>query len=49
MHVISFTRLREFGGRHADSQKALDDWFKVASKASWKDLLDVQSIFQWQK
>ena len=45
MHVISFSRLREFGRRHADSQKALDDWFKVASKASWKDLLDVQSIF----
>ena len=45
MHVISFSRLREFGRRHADAQKALDDWFKVTSKANWKDLLNVQSIF----
>ena len=45
MHVISFSRLREFGRRHADSQNALDNWFKVTSKANWTDLLEVQSVF----
>ena len=45
MHVISFSRLREFGKRHADSQNALDNWFKVASRANWMDLLEVQSVF----
>ena len=45
MHVISFSRLREFGRRYADSQNVLDNWFKVTSKANWTDLLEVQSVF----
>lgn len=45
MHVISYRRLRDFCGRHADSCAALDAWFKVASKANWKKLLEVQAVF----
>jgi mRNA interferase HigB len=45
MHVISYRRLREFSEQHADCREALDDWFKVVSKASWSNLIAVQSIF----
>jgi mRNA interferase HigB len=45
MHIISYRRLREFGGQHADCHDALDSWFKVASKAGWSNLIDVQSVF----
>jgi mRNA interferase HigB len=45
MHVISYSRLREFSQRHADCRNALDDWFKVARKANWSNLVEVQSVF----
>lgn len=45
MHVISYKRLREFGKKHADGYDALDNWFKVASRANWSNLNEVQSIF----
>ncbi len=45
MHIISYRRLREFGERHADCHDALDNWFKVVSKADWSNLIAIQSIF----
>jgi mRNA interferase HigB len=45
MHVISYRRLREFSGQHADCSEALDNWFKVVNKASWPNLIAVQAIF----
>ena len=45
LRVISRSRLREFSQRHADTKNSLDSWFKVASKACWKNLLDVQAQF----
>jgi mRNA interferase HigB len=45
MHIISYKRIREFGEVHADSVDALDNWFKVASRAKWSDLIAVQSVF----
>jgi len=39
MHIISYRRLREFGKKHNDSLVALDNWYKVASKACWTNLL----------
>lgn len=45
MHIISYKRLREFGEQHADCREVLDNWFKVVSKASWPNLVAVQSIF----
>ena len=44
MRVISYKRLREFGKKHADCRE-LDDWFKVAIKANWSDLIEIQSVF----
>jgi mRNA interferase HigB len=45
MHIISYRRLREFSKQHADCREVLDNWFKVAGKSSWSNLIDVQSIF----
>lgn len=45
MHIISYRHLREFNKKHGDSLVALDNWYKVASKAHWTNLIDVQSVF----
>ena len=45
MHVISYRRLREYGKTHSDCQEALDNWYKVAQKADWSNLVEVQSVF----
>jgi len=45
MHVISYRKLREFAQKHADCREALDNWYKIASKAIWLNLLDVQKVF----
>lgn len=45
MHIISYKRIREFSAKHADCRDALDNWFRVAKKASWSNLVEVQSVF----
>ncbi|MDX2214763.1 MAG: type II toxin-antitoxin system HigB family toxin [Oculatellaceae cyanobacterium bins.114] len=45
MHIISYKRLREFSEQHADCREALDNWFKVTSKADWSNLVEVQATF----
>ncbi|MGK7913480.1 MAG: type II toxin-antitoxin system HigB family toxin [Synechococcus sp.] len=45
MHVISRPALRRFSRSHADAAGALDSWYKVASKATWKNLTEVQSDY----
>jgi mRNA interferase HigB len=45
MHIISRKRLREACRIHADSCEALDDWFVVASRSHWGNLIDVQSLY----
>ncbi|NEP83136.1 MAG: type II toxin-antitoxin system HigB family toxin [Okeania sp. SIO3B3] len=45
MHVISYRRLREYAGKHNDCNDCLDNWYKVASKANWSNLIEVQSVF----
>jgi len=49
MHVISYKRLREFGKKYFDCREVLDDWFKVAIKANWSNLIEVQSVFPQAK
>jgi mRNA-degrading endonuclease HigB of HigAB toxin-antitoxin module len=43
MHVISYRKLREFYGQHADCQDALDNWYRVAIAADWSNLIEVHS------
>jgi mRNA interferase HigB len=45
MHVISYKRLREFSEQYADCREALDNWFKVANKANWSNLVEIQATF----
>jgi mRNA interferase HigB len=45
MHVISYRGLRKYTESHADCREALDNWYKVASKADWSNLLEVQLVF----
>jgi mRNA interferase HigB len=45
MHVISYRRLREYGEKHSDYREALDNWYKIANKAVWSKLIEIQSVF----
>jgi mRNA interferase HigB len=45
MHVISRKILREFCEVHADVSDPLYDWYRVASKTEWKNLVDVQKTY----
>jgi mRNA interferase HigB len=45
VHVISRAILRKFCESHADSCEALYSWYRLASKAKWKSLADVQHIY----
>lgn len=45
MHVISFKKIREYVEKHVDSQEAISNWDKVASKAKWSNLIEVQKVF----
>lgn len=45
MRVISRKLLREFCEEHADSCDALYAWYRVARKAQWQNLLDVQQMY----
>ncbi|MGH2414414.1 MAG: type II toxin-antitoxin system HigB family toxin [Microcystaceae cyanobacterium] len=46
MHVISRKILRDFCQSHADSCDALYDWYRVASKAKWNNISDVQATYK---
>ena len=41
MHIISFRIFREYPETHADCQEALSNWYKVARKAKWSNLVGV--------
>jgi mRNA interferase HigB len=45
MHVISRKKLREFWQQHADAHDVLDNWYKIATKAQWSNLAEVQEIY----
>jgi len=45
MHIISRKKLRRFSGKHADAANAINTWYKIASKAEWKNLAEVQAVY----
>jgi mRNA interferase HigB len=45
MHIISYRSLREYAVKHADIRDALDSWYKIVSKATWGNLVEVQDVF----
>ena len=45
MHVISYKILRDYGNIHSDCLESLANWYKIASKSKWSNLLKIQKIF----
>ncbi|NCO75129.1 MAG: type II toxin-antitoxin system HigB family toxin [Cyanobacteria bacterium] len=45
MRIISRKILREFCQRQANSRTALEQWYKIASKAQWRNLIEVQQTY----
>jgi mRNA interferase HigB len=45
MRVISRKPLRDFAGRHPDAKTALDQWFRITSRAAWSSLSEAQRDF----
>lgn len=45
MHIISRKRLLEAVEKHADLDRPLDVWYRVAKKAEWKNLMNVKRVF----
>ena len=46
MRVISRKILRDYCQSHTDACDALYDWYRVASKAQWKNLTEVQATYK---
>ena len=44
MHVISRKRLREFWELHSDAEEPLTRWYRLATKAEWRDFGELRSI-----
>lgn len=45
MHVISYRKIREFTQKYPSTRSSLDNWYKVANKANWNNLIEIQSVF----
>lgn len=45
MHIITRTRLTEFGRKHADASQQLRDWVQVVSRKRYGEHLDVRTDF----
>jgi len=45
LHVISRKRLLEAVKKHADFDRPLDVWYRVAKKAEWKNLMTMKRVF----
>ncbi len=46
MRVISRKILRDYCQSHANACDALYDWYRVASKARWQNLTEVQATYK---
>ncbi len=42
MHVISRKKLKQAAEKHADLEKPLDTWFRIAKRAEWRNLAEVR-------
>ncbi len=45
MHIISRKKLREFASEYPDAGEALDRWYNVARRATWRNFADVRATF----
>lgn len=45
MIVISYTTLRGFFEKYADSKDALNNWYRLALKADWSNYHEMKAMF----
>ncbi len=45
MHIISRKRLVLFALIHADSEAALDTWYRTAKSAEWQNLVELRGAY----
>lgn len=45
MHVITRRKLLEFAEGHPAAKVPLDAWFKVVSRAEFKNLMEIRAVF----
>ncbi len=45
MNVVSRKTLREFWEENKQSEIPLDTWYRIAKKATWQNLVEVQNDF----
>jgi mRNA interferase HigB len=45
LHIISRKKLKEAATRHGDLEAPLDVWFRIAKRASWRNLAEVRKTF----
>jgi mRNA interferase HigB len=45
MHIISRKRLILFPLTHADSEVALDTWYRTAKSAEWQNLVELREAY----
>jgi len=45
MHIITRKRLREFYEKHPQSKSGLEFWYKISSKATWKNFDQLRETF----
>ncbi len=45
MDVISYRKIREFCKKYSNARKPLNAWYKITSKAAWKNFDDVRKSF----
>ena len=45
MRVISRKALRNFADAHKDAETPLDDWYRIAKRLRWANLVDVRKTY----
>ena len=45
MHIISRKALREFWLREKEAETPLDNWFRIANKATWRNLAEIKTDY----
>ena len=45
MRVISRKALREFAETHKEAETPLDDWYRIAKRLRWANLVDVRKTY----
>jgi len=45
MHLVSRKRLREFWKIEKEAESPLDNWYRTAKRARWKNIAEVREIY----